>query len=74
MKATSFFSLGTLVAAVSAQTEVFEPTEFNITEALIANGFNVSAIPEPKGLTTYECSSLKLIYGGNKLLSTVVNK
>ena len=43
-------SLGALVAAVAAQTGVFEPADFNVTEALIANGVNVSAIPQLSGL------------------------
>jgi hypothetical protein len=51
MKATSFLQLGALVAAVSAQTDVFEPADFNVTKALIANGVNVSAIPELAKLT-----------------------
>jgi hypothetical protein len=53
MKATSFLRLGALVAAVSAQTDtdVFEPADFNVTDALIANGVNVSAIPELANLT-----------------------
>jgi len=38
-----------LVARVSAQ-ETFESPEFNVTEALIENGVNVSAIPELAGL------------------------
>ncbi|EOA84271.1 uncharacterized protein SETTUDRAFT_92749 [Exserohilum turcica Et28A] len=45
--------LSTIVAAVLAQTGIFEPGGFNVTEALISNG----------------CSSLKLIYGSDKLLS-----
>jgi hypothetical protein len=49
-------SLGALVAAVSAQTGAFEPADFNITAALIANGVNVSAIPQLSGLV--ERSSL----------------
>jgi hypothetical protein len=43
-------SIGAIVAAVSAQTGIFEPADFNITEALISNGVNVSAIPELSGL------------------------
>jgi hypothetical protein len=46
----TFPLLGALVAAVSAQTGVFEPADFNVTEALIANGVNVSAIPQLSGL------------------------
>lgn len=51
MKASSFFSLGAaLVAGVVAQEGIFEPADFNITEALIRNGVNVSAIPELENL------------------------
>jgi hypothetical protein len=49
-------SLSALVAAVSAQTGAFEPADFNVTAALIANGVNVSAIPQLSGLV--ERSSL----------------
>jgi hypothetical protein len=44
--ATTFFSAVAFAAGVSAQTGEFEAPDFNITEALIANGINVSAIPE----------------------------
>ena len=37
--------LAALVAMGAAQTGVFEPADFNGTEALIKNGVNVSAIP-----------------------------
>jgi hypothetical protein len=46
----TFLSLGAIVAIVSAQTGIFEPADFNITEALISNGVNVSAISELSGL------------------------
>jgi hypothetical protein len=46
----SFFSLGAFLASLSAQTGTFEPADFNVTEALIANGVNVSAIPQLSGL------------------------
>lgn len=46
----SFIPLGAFVASVSAQTGAFEPADFNVTEALIANGVNVSAIPQLSGL------------------------
>jgi hypothetical protein len=36
--------LAALVAGVASQ--VFEPADFNITEALLANGVNISAIPD----------------------------
>lgn len=34
------------VAGVNAQTGEFEVPDFNVTEALLANGINVSALPE----------------------------
>lgn len=46
MKASSFLSVLGLGTAVYAQTSEFETPDFNITEALIANGINVSALPE----------------------------
>jgi len=45
-----FISLGALIAVVLAQNGTFEPADFNVTEALISNGVNVSAIPELAGL------------------------
>ncbi|KAI4951899.1 hypothetical protein J4E91_003360 [Alternaria rosae] len=73
----SFIPLGAFVASVTAQTGAFEPADFNVTEALIANGVNVSAIPQLSGLVertalsgcSVACSSLKLIYGSGKLVS-----
>jgi hypothetical protein len=38
------------VAAGAATQHVFEPADFNVTDALIGNGINVSAIPELTGL------------------------
>jgi hypothetical protein len=56
----SFFSLGVFVASVSAQTGVFEPADFNVTEALIANGVNVTALPQLSSLvertSLFSCS------------------
>lgn len=48
MKTVSAVSFGALVASTFAQTNtgVFEPTDFNISEALIDNGIDVLAIPE----------------------------
>lgn len=41
------WQISTFVAFASARTtNVFEPASFNISEALIANGIDVSAIPE----------------------------
>lgn len=50
MKIASITSLGAFVANASAQ-DVFEPSDFNVTEALIVNGVNVSAIPDLAALT-----------------------
>ena len=47
MRASSFLSsFGFAATVVYAQTDEFEAPDFNITEALIANGINVSALPE----------------------------
>lgn len=48
MKVTSVVSCGALAASVSGQNgnAFFEGPDFNVTEALIDVGFNVSAIPE----------------------------
>jgi hypothetical protein len=47
MRTTFLSSILTLSAGVIAQTgSVFEAADFNITEALILNNVNVSAIPE----------------------------
>ena len=40
-----FVSSALLAAGVVAQT-AFEPADFNVTEALLDNGVNISAIPE----------------------------
>ena len=41
----------TLAVAAGASTQdLFEPADFNVTEALIDNGINVSTIPELAGL------------------------
>jgi hypothetical protein len=49
MRVTSLVSLGLMPTAIIAQ-DVFEPADFNVTEALLDNGVNVSAIPELSGL------------------------
>ncbi|KAF1848040.1 FAD-binding domain-containing protein [Cucurbitaria berberidis CBS 394.84] len=77
MKASSFFAIGALTAGVFAQEGIFETADFNITEALIVNGVNVSAIPELDSLVerslfsgcSIACSALSTIYGSTKLLS-----
>jgi hypothetical protein len=48
MKLTGFVSLGAVTAGAWASS--FEPTDFNVTEALIDNGIDVSSIPELAGL------------------------
>jgi hypothetical protein len=45
MKTSLIASFGAFAANISAQ-DFFEPSDFDITEALIANGVNVSAIPQ----------------------------
>jgi len=45
------------VAAGASTQDVFEPADFNVTEALIDNGINVSTIPDLAGLEAR--SSLK---------------
>ena len=45
------------VAAGASTQDVFEPAGFNVTEALIDNGINVSTIPDLAGLAAR--SSLK---------------
>ncbi|EUC41052.1 hypothetical protein COCMIDRAFT_30127 [Bipolaris oryzae ATCC 44560] len=70
------WQISTLVAFASAQaTYVFEPANFNITKALIANGVDVSAIPELAKFSgrsfsgcSAACSFLERIYGSDKLL------
>ncbi|KAJ4992468.1 FAD binding domain-containing protein [Stagonosporopsis vannaccii] len=70
MKTIAF--LAALVAGTASQS-TFEPTDFNITEALLANGVDVSALPELAPLVdrastsgcSAACSSLGLIFGNN---------
>jgi hypothetical protein len=45
MKASFLTVLGA-VAVKAVTQDGFEPSDFNVTEALIANGVNVSALPE----------------------------
>ena len=47
MKVTPAVSIGALTAGALAQSgaNTFEKADFNIAEALIGNGVNVSAIP-----------------------------
>lgn len=50
MKARSILTLAAIAGNVLAQ-EIFEPSDFNVTEALIVNGVDVSALPELTNLT-----------------------
>lgn len=52
MKASIAVSIGAVAAGAFAQsdTNIFEAPEFNITEALIDNGIDVSSLPELSGL------------------------
>ncbi|KAH9867153.1 hypothetical protein IAQ61_007745 [Plenodomus lingam] len=67
-------ALTTLAAGVVAQT-AFEPADFDITEALLDNGVNVSAIPDlapfvdgsrPGGCSA-ACMSLSAIFGDGQV-------
>ena len=53
------------VAGVSAQTGEFEAPSFNITEGLLANGVNLSALPELAPLVERTLSSGCSIAVGN---------
>ncbi len=50
MKVQSTLPLIALASSALAQ-DVFEPVDFNVTEALIANGVDVAALPELANLT-----------------------
>ena len=50
MKAQSLLPLAAIASHALAQ-DVFEPANFNVTEALIANGINISALPGLGNLT-----------------------
>jgi hypothetical protein len=55
-------SLSTLaVAARASNQDVFEPADFNVTEALVDNGVNVPGIPELAGLVVRSSSKGCLI-------------
>jgi hypothetical protein len=64
------FGAFAVAAGVTAQ-DVFEPVDFNVTEALIDNGVNVSAIPELAGLAVR--SLLKGCSIAVRLLITVMS-
>jgi hypothetical protein len=66
MRASTFSFAIALGAGVYAQSGEFEAPDFNITEALLANGINVSALPELAPLVertlTSGCSIAVSIY------------
>lgn len=51
MRFSSVLSLVALASSAFAQ-DAFEASDFNVTEALVANGVDVSALPELANLTT----------------------
>lgn len=57
MRISTFIPAAACIAGVSAQTGEFETPTFNITEALLANGINVSALPELAPLVERTLSS-----------------
>lgn len=61
-------ALGALAVGTLAQANIgaFEPANFNITEALVSNGVDVSAIPELSGLVerTLDLSPCSIAVGG----------
>ena len=56
MRISPAIALGFTPAGIWAQ-DVFEPPNFNVTQALLDNGVNVSAIPELAGLAERSLSS-----------------
>ncbi|KAJ8116801.1 hypothetical protein OPT61_g1844 [Boeremia exigua] len=77
MRVQSTLPLLALASSALAQ-DLFEATDFNITEALIANGVDVAALPELANLTekrslsspcAVACNSLRIVFG-DKLLSS----
>ncbi|KAJ4377188.1 hypothetical protein N0V83_000011 [Neocucurbitaria cava] len=76
MRISSVFALGFMPAGIWAQ-DIFEPADFNITQALLKNGVDVSGIPELTGLSerslssgcSIACTSLKVIFGDAKVES-----
>ncbi|KAF2821970.1 FAD-binding domain-containing protein [Ophiobolus disseminans] len=71
MRVSPIVSLGFMPAGIFGQ-DVFEPAEFNVTEALLDNGVNVSAIPDLAGLAERSLlsgCSIALIFGDAKVES-----
>jgi hypothetical protein len=60
MKITCLVPIGVLAVGVGAQaSDVFEPSDFNITAALESLGVDVSALPEPANTINARVSSAK---------------
>ncbi|KAI4954620.1 hypothetical protein J4E86_005930 [Alternaria arbusti] len=75
MKFVEKVMCGTLAVMVGASAQdTFEAPDFNVTEALIQNGVNVSAMPELAGLAirsslsgcSIACGSLEVVFGKEK--------
>ncbi|CAG5161870.1 uncharacterized protein ALTATR162_LOCUS6113 [Alternaria atra] len=70
----TFVSFAAFTAGAISQA-TFEPADFNVTEALLKNGVNVSAIPELASFAerslssgcSAACMSLKLIFGDDQV-------
>ncbi|OAL37816.1 hypothetical protein AYO20_02993 [Fonsecaea nubica] len=65
-----------ITASVAAQDSPFEPPDFNVTQALVDQGVNVSALPELASLTkrssispcSIACDSLRLLFGSSNVI------
>ncbi|KAF2850316.1 FAD binding domain-containing protein [Plenodomus tracheiphilus IPT5] len=62
--------------AANALSSTFEPADFNITEALLGNGVNITAFPELAGLVersdlkacSIACNALRFTFGSDSVL------
>ncbi|EUC28667.1 hypothetical protein COCCADRAFT_40846 [Bipolaris zeicola 26-R-13] len=74
LRKLALIAFATSAVATIAQ-DVFKPADFNVTKALIDNGFNVSAMPGLSNLVersslegcSIACDSLKFVFGDSKL-------
>ncbi|KAL6711710.1 hypothetical protein ACN47E_004644 [Coniothyrium glycines] len=74
MKLTFYLSLSAVTIGAIAST--FEPTDFNVTDALLENGVDLAAIPGLEGLKersslsacSIACKGLKITFGGSSVL------
>ncbi|KAF1847683.1 FAD-binding domain-containing protein [Cucurbitaria berberidis CBS 394.84] len=74
MRISPIATLGFTPAGIWAQ-DVFEPPNFNVTQALLDHGVNVSVIPDVAGLAgrslssgcSLACKSLNLTFGNTKV-------